>query len=53
MSVLGLHCCASFSLLAESYSLVAVLRLFIAVASPISDRRFWSTAASVVAAPRL
>ena len=37
MSVLGFHCCASFSLLAESYSLVAVLRLFVAVASPVAE----------------
>ena len=37
MAVLGLHCCAELSLVAMSkgYSLVAVLRLFTAVASLI------------------
>ena len=55
LAVLGVRCCAGFSLAVASrdYYVAEVLRLFIAVASPISDRRFWSTAASVVAAPRL
>ena len=37
MAVLGLHCCAGFSLVATrgGYSLVAVYRLIIAVASLI------------------
>ena len=39
--MLGLHCCVSFSLVAvnSGYSLVAVLRLLIAVASLVVEHR--------------
>ena len=38
LTVLGLHCCAGFSLVGESegYSLVVAHGLFIAVASPVA-----------------
>ena len=39
LTVLYLHCCADFSLVAASrgYSIIAVLRLLIAVASPVGE----------------
>ena len=41
LAVLGLHCCVGFSLFAESgsYSLVAVCRLLIVVASLVAEHR--------------
>ena len=49
--MLGLCCCTGFSLVSESgdYSLVAVCRLLIAVASPVEEKGLWTTG-SVVAA---
>ena len=40
MAMLGLHCCLGFSSVAASrgYSLVAVCRLLIAMASVVSER---------------
>ena len=43
MAVLGLHCCAGFSL-------VAALRLLIVVASPVAEHRLQGLRASVAAA---
>ena len=42
LSVLGLHCCAGFSLVGTSgrYSSVVVLGLLNAAASPVAERRF-------------
>ena len=44
LAVLGLRCCAGFSLVAASrgYRLVAVHRLLIAVASLAMERGLWS-----------
>ena len=39
MAVMGLHCCAGFSLVSGSYSLVAVSRLLIAGASLVEEHR--------------
>ena len=52
MTVLGLHCCTGFTLVAASrgYSLVAVCRLLIAVVSPVAEQGLQSSWASVVAA---
>ena len=50
--MLGLHCCKDFSPVAASggYSLVAVLGLFIVVASLVVEHRLQGTRASVVVA---
>ena len=60
MSVLGLHCCTVFSLVAESrgYSLFVILGLLIMVASLVAEKGMqasvsatpglWSTASMVV-----
>ena len=58
MSVLGLCCCTCFSLVVtnKGYSLVALCRLFIAVASLVAEHRFQgfsSCMGSVVVAPKL
>ena len=55
LAVLDLHCCTGFSVVAESggYSLVAVLRFLIVVASLVAERRLESFQASVVAVPGL
>ena len=47
--------CAGFSLVLESrgYSLVAVLRLLVAVASLVAEHGLWVTWASVVVVSRL
>ena len=52
MTVLGLHCCAGFSLVVAkgSYSLVAVHGLLIAVASLVAEDRLEGMQASVVSA---
>ena len=52
---LGLRCCAGFSLVSESRgcSLVAVLRLLIAVASLAAQHGLWGAWASVVGVRRL
>ena len=50
LAVLGHRYYASSSLVAVSYSLVAVHRLLIAVASLFAGHRFYSTQASAVAA---
>ena len=44
LAVLGLCCCAGFSLVAvsESYSLVAVCGLLKVVASPVAEHGFWA-----------
>lgn len=55
LTVLGLRCCSGFSLVAASrgYSLVAVHRLLIEVASPVAENRLQGVRASVVVAPGL
>ena len=52
---LGLRCCAGLSLVLESrgYSLAAVLRLLVAVASLVAEHGLWVTWASVVVVSRL
>ena len=52
MAVLGLHCCTGFSLVVVSrgYTLVAVSRLLIAVASLVAEHELSGTWASVLAA---
>ena len=52
---LGLRCCAGFSLVLESrgYSLPAILRLLVAVASLVAEHGLWVTWASVVVVSRL
>ena len=53
--MLGLCCCTGFPLVVVSgvYFLVALHRLFIAVASLAVEHRLWGTRASVVVAPGL
>ena len=53
--VLGLHCCAPFSLVVASddCSVVAVHRFLIVAASPVAVHRLWGVWASVVGAPGL
>ena len=55
LAVLGLPCCAGFSLVAasEGYSVDAVCGLLIAVASIVAEHRLQATRPSVVAVPRL
>ena len=55
LAVLGLRCCAGFSLVAASrgHSPVAVRGLLIVVASLVVKHRLYSMGASVVVAPRL
>ena len=55
LAVLGLPCCSGFSLVAASrgYSLIAMQRFLIVVASLAAERRLWGAQASVVAAPGL
>ena len=55
LAVPGLRCCAGFSLVLESrgYSLAAVLRLLVAVASLVAEHGLWVTWASVVVVSRL
>ena len=52
MAVLGLHCCTGFSLVVVSrgYTVVAVSRLLIAVASLVAEHELSGTWASVLAA---
>ena len=52
LALLGLRCCAGFSLVVASGGnfLVAVCRLLIAVASLVAEQRLWGSWASVVAA---
>ena len=51
--MLGLHCCVGFSLVVVSYSIVAVLRLLIAVAFLVVEHGLQGTGASIVASPWL
>ena len=55
MAELGLHCCASLSLVAESggCSLVAMRGLLIAVAFLVAEHGLWDSQASAAAAHEL
>ena len=50
MTVLGLHCCTGFSLVAASRGSIAVHQFLIAVASLVTENGFYCTWASVVVA---
>ena len=52
MALLGLRCCAGFSLVAAGgdCSLVVEHGLLVAVASPVAEHRLWGMQASVVVA---
>ena len=52
MTLLGLRCCVTFSLVVanEDYCLVVALGLLVAVASLVAEHRLWGMQASVAAA---
>ena len=52
MTVLGLHCCTGFTLVAASrgYSLVAVCRLLSAMTSLVTEHGLWGMWASAAVA---